>query len=158
MTCTVISTGEELLVKCKNEHETPYTEIKAKLREKIWELYCNGCSSFYVNCEYGVPMWAAEIICAMKLYNNVELHIAMPYEEQSIGWSEEYRDRYYDIHSKADEVHIIGTRCTDDCFNEADRYMIDRSDVLLVCGNSHSGLYGAEYAGEHGVECLYLET
>lgn len=42
MTCTIILTGEELNFVCKNEKEPPYPEIKAKLREKIWELYCRG--------------------------------------------------------------------------------------------------------------------
>ena len=47
MTCTIISTGEELKLVCKNENEPPYPEIKAKLREKIWELYCKGYDRFW---------------------------------------------------------------------------------------------------------------
>lgn len=35
MTCTIVSTGEELNLVCKNEHEPPYPEIKARLHEKI---------------------------------------------------------------------------------------------------------------------------
>ena len=157
MTCAIISTGEERLLKCKNEYEMPYPEIKAKLREKIWELYCSGCNSFFVNCEYGVPLWAAEIICAMKMYNNIELHIVMPYEEQSINWNEEYRERYYNIHSYADEVYMVGTHYYDNCYSDADRYMIDRSDILLVCGKLCDGLYGVRYAKESRVRRLYLE-
>lgn len=157
MTCAIISTGEELLLKCKNEHEAPYPEIKTKLREKIWELYCNGYNSFYVNCEYGVPLWAAEIICAMKMYNNIELHIVMPYEEQSINWNEEYRERYYNVHSDADEVYMVSTHYHDGCYNDTDRYMIDRSDSLLVCGKSFGELYGVRYAEECGVKRFCLE-
>lgn len=80
MICTIVSTGEELNILCKNEKETPYPEIKSKLREKIWELYCRGYNSFFMNCEYGVPLWCAEIVSAMKIYNDIELHIAMPYD------------------------------------------------------------------------------
>lgn len=40
MTCTIISTGEEFNLACKNEKEPPYPKIKEKLFEKIWELYC----------------------------------------------------------------------------------------------------------------------
>lgn len=157
MTCAIISTGEELLVKCKNEHEAPYPEIKAKLREKIWELYCSGYDSFYVNCEYGVPLWAAEIICAMKMYNNIKLHIVMPFEEQSVSWNEEYRDRYYDIHANSEDVHMINTEYYDGCYDDADRYMINMSDALLVCGQSCSNLYGVRYAKECAVERIYFK-
>lgn len=156
MICAIVSTGEELLLKCKNEHESPYPEIKAKLRDKIWELYCKGYNSFYVNCEYGVPLWTAEIICAMKMYNDIRLNIVMPYEEQSADWNEEYRDRYYDVHACADNVYMIGTRYSSDCYDKADRYMIDNSDILLVCGKGESGLYSVKYANERGVECICL--
>lgn len=156
MTCAIVSTSEELLLKCKNEHEPPYPEIKAKLRDKIWELYCKGFNSFYVNCEYGVPLWTAEIICAMKMYNDIRLNIVTPYEEQSADWNEDYRDRYYDAHACADNVCMIGTRYSSDCYDEADRYMIDNSDMLLVCGKRENGLYSVKYANERGVECIYL--
>lgn len=46
MTCTIISTGEKLNLVCKNEKEPPYPEIKEKLFEKIWELYCKGYDRF----------------------------------------------------------------------------------------------------------------
>ena len=81
MTCTIISTGDELNIACKNENELPYPEIKAKLREKIWELYCKGYDSFWINCEYDVQLWCGEIISALAMYNDIELNIAMPYEE-----------------------------------------------------------------------------
>ena len=45
MTCAIISTEEEKDFICKNKFEPPYTEIKTKLREKIWQLYCCGYNS-----------------------------------------------------------------------------------------------------------------
>lgn len=46
MTCTIISTGEELLAENKNENEPPNPMMKGKLRELIWGLYCQGYDSF----------------------------------------------------------------------------------------------------------------
>ena len=57
MICTITSTGEEILQGYKNEYEPPLADIKGKLREIIWSLYCNGYDSFYLNCEYGIPLW-----------------------------------------------------------------------------------------------------
>ncbi len=146
MTCTIVSTGEELNIVCKNELEPPYPEIKAKLRDKIWELYCKGYDTFWVNCEYGVPLWCAEIIIALQMYNDIELNIAMPYEEQSTNWVEEYRERLFAIHAASDRVEIISNRYSEDCYDLADEHMIDDSELLLVVGRNADECYGTRYA------------
>lgn len=124
MTCTIISSGEELNLVCKNEFDPPYPEIKAKLREKIWELYCKGYNTFWVNGEYGVPLWCAEIVIALQIYNDLYLNIAMPYKEQSTNWVEEHRDRFFAIHADSDYVEIISNRYTKNCYGLADEHMI----------------------------------
>ena len=157
MTCTIVSTGEELNLVCKNEHEPPYPEIKARLHEKIWTLYCKGYKRFWVNCEYGVPLWCAEIIIALHLYNDIELNIAMPYEEQSTNWVEEHRERFFAAHAEADHVKIISPHCTEDCYERADEYMIDNSDLLLVVGSKHIGTHCLKYAAVSGVGVEFFE-
>lgn len=156
MTCTIISTKEELNLICKNEFEPPYPEIKSKLREKIWELFCQGYDEFWVNCEYGVPLWCAEIIVALKLYNDIKLYIAMPYEEQSTNWVEEHRERFFNLHAKSDCVEIISGSYVENCYMLADEFMIDESDLLLVVG-SHINCYGAGYAKSQDVKVDRLE-
>ena len=159
MVCTIISTGEELMQNCKNEYEPPLADIKGKLREIIWGLYCNGYDSFYLNCEYGIPLWSAEIICALKKYNDIKLNIAMPYEEQANDWYEDQRERYFSVHSLADDVHMLNTQFYEKCYDEADEYMIDQSDLLLVFGIKNSGdfLHSIKYARKNHVECMYLK-
>ena len=127
MTCAIIAKSlvDTGLI---NEYEPPYSKIKEQLRDTIWELYCSGYTEFYSNCEYGVPLWAAEIIIALKMYNDIKLHIAMPHEEQATRWAEEYRDRFFTVHEKADTVKIISTHYTEDCYEKAERYMSDASD------------------------------
>ena len=150
MTCTIISKGNEI-TQSHNEHEPPYPQIKEKLCKKIWELYQSGYNSFYLNCEYGIPLWSAEIICEMKKYDDIKLHIVIPYENQPLKWIEENRDRYYNIHALSDDVHMICTGYYDGCYNDADEYMIDRSGLLLIYGEADDNLYGAEYARKQGV-------
>lgn len=157
MTCSIISTGEELNLVCKNEFEPPYPEIKAKLREKIWELYCKGYDRFWVNCEYGVPLWCAEIIVALQIYNDIELNIAMPYEEQSTNWVEEHRERFFSLHNASDRVEIISNQYTDDCYDRANECMINNSDLLLVVGKNHIGMHYLKYAADLGVNVEFFE-
>ncbi len=134
MTCAIISTGFENQLPCKNENEKPYPEIKRILRETIWGAYCNGYTDFYVNCEYGIPLWAAEIVCALKLYNTIKLHIIIPCEEQTTNWTEDQRDRYYDVHLKADSVVFADKQWKENCYHEADEMIINESDVVLILG------------------------
>ena len=140
-------------------YEPPLADIKEKLREIIWGLYCNGYDSFYLNCEYGIPLWSAEIICALKKYNDIELNIVMPYEEQANDWYEDQRERYFSVHSLADDVYMLTKQYYDDCYDDTEEYMIDQSDLLLVFGFKNSGdfLHGIKYAREKEVECQYLK-
>lgn len=154
MTCTIISKGNEIQ-QSKNEYEPPYPKIKEQLRRKIWELYSSGYTDFYLNCEYGIPLWAAEIICEMKGDNNIGLHIVMPYENQAVKWVEGNKERFYNVHSLSDDVHMISTHYYDGCYDDADKYMIDRSDLLLVYGEAGGNLYGVRYAMAKGIQINY---
>ena len=156
MTCTIISTGEELNLICKNENEPPYPGIKAKLREKIWNLYCKGYDSFWLNCEYGVPLWCGEIITALAMYNDIELNIAMPYEEQSTNWVEEHRDRFFAVHADSDNVEQISNQYTEDCYELADEHMIDESDLVVIVGSPDQNNSLRKYAESIGVKVEYF--
>lgn len=134
MTITIASTGFEQSIICKNEGEKPYTTIKRAIRETVWAAYLQGASSFYVNCQYGVPLWAAEAVCAMKRYNGIRLHIVVPYEEQCRDWSEEQRDRYYTVHQQADSVIFAEKQYSENCYRAADNIMTDNSDCVIVFG------------------------
>ena len=128
MICCIISRDN----KYKNDNEPECIAVKARLRSMIWELYCSGYDEFWVNCEYGIPLWSAEIVIALKMYNDIKLHIAMPYEEQTTEWAEEYRDRFYTAHEKADTVKIISNHHTEDCYDMADSYMMDMADRTII--------------------------
>lgn len=149
MTCTIISDGQELKTKCRNEHEEPLLTVKRNLRETIWWLYCKGYNEFYVNCENGIPLWAAEIIVALKLYNKISLNIIVPFEEQCRDWSESDRDRYYDIHERADTVEFACTTYDGECYDLADKMMIDESDMVIIFGKAEKAEY---YARKIGIE------
>lgn len=142
----------------KNENEKPYITLKRNLLEIIWTCHCNGITDFYVNCEYGIPLWSAEIICALKKYNNIHLHIAVPYEEQCLNWYENLRDRYYLVHAAADSVKFSSRHYTDTCYQEADEIMADKSDTIIIFGNQFEKPYIAGYAEQTGKHVKYVYT
>lgn len=156
MTCTIISDGSEVLQNCQNEFEPPYAEIKKQLREAVGKLLFEGYDTFYVNCEYGVPLWTAEIICALKLYNNVTLNIVMPYENQVANWCEEHRDRFFKIHANADSVVMADTQYYSDIYEVADEMMINKSDLLAAFGRNSDKTYAAGYARKKKTAIKYF--
>lgn len=158
MTCTIISSGDEFRTSCRNESEKPVIAVKAKVWEAIWSLYCGGYDRFYVNCDYGIPLWAAEWILSLKIGNKIELHIMIPYEEQTTEWLEEMRDRYFAVHAKADSVTMVSTQYDASCYQDTNERMIDESDVLLICGKRGSIPSAEEYAAKSGTAVVYMEV
>ncbi len=156
MTCTIISSKAELQLECKNENEPPYHGIKLELYQTIMQLYQKGYDTFYVNGEYGIPLWAAEIICQLKSFQDITLHIAIPYEKQSTNWIEEFRDRYFQIQSLADSVTFVNTQYFPECYQKADEYMLQNSDLLYLFGTKQDCLETVDTAKKLGIEIVYV--
>lgn len=152
MTCTIISNGHEIDGVCKNEHEEPLITIKHRLREIIWQLYCNGYNEFFVNCNYGIPLWSAEIITALKIYNEITLNIVVPFEEQCRNWDENNRDRYYTVHEKADNIEFACYKFEVDCEEIADKIMLDNSDFIVIFGKHEDKLYAEDYSIKNNIK------
>ncbi len=148
MICSIISDGCELRSKCRNEHEMPILKVKNKLRDTVWQLYNDGYDEFYLNCEYGIPLWTAEIIAGLKLYNNITLNIIVPFEEQCRDWSENERDRYYSVHEKADNIIFACSEYEDGCYDTANEIMIDLSELVVISGNNEAA---ERYAKDNGM-------
>lgn len=147
MTYTIISDGSELL----NSKHSSRAVMKRRLRKYIDIMSRGGNAKFYVNCEDGVPLWAAEIICGLKKSRTIELHIVMPYEEQAADWSAQQRRRYFSVHEMADSVSMASTRYHEDCYNKADEMMLNKSDVLAVFSAHHPyDLHAVKYAEKRG--------
>lgn len=156
MTCTIISDEKKFDIFRKNESIPLCNKIKTMLLSEIWQLYCRGYDRFWLNCEWNIPMWCAEIITAMKMYNDIRLYIAMPYEEQASGWDEKHRELFFDVHADADKVIMISDYYTKDCFHLADMHMINNSDRVLIIGNDRAELFGSKYAVEHDIPVEYM--
>lgn len=150
MTCTILSLIEVPLG--INEHEPPYTNMKAEIILLVSGLYAQGYSRFYVNYEYGVSLWTAELLAALKRSVGMELYIMTPYEEQAKDWPEEYRERWFRVHERADSVTMVCTQHEPDCYARADRRMIEASDLLVICGKEDAAPEAVQYAQAQGVE------
>ncbi|MGN0695711.1 MAG: SLOG family protein [Oscillospiraceae bacterium] len=160
MKCTIVSTGFEKDLLEKNEHESPLPELKFLLLNEIWTLHQKGVTDFYVNCEWGIPLWAAEVICALKMYNKIALHVVLPYEKQAEKWLEYRRDRYFKVNDMADSVDVISPYKYSGCYNDADKFMAEHCcGVLVVSSGSYisaepSGIGSVRQVMENGADIV----
>lgn len=119
MNCAIISDKFEIA----NIEET-----KEKLRKIILDEYNKGSTDFYTNCECGIPLWTAEIICGLKKQYEIRLHIVVPYEEQAADWTEEQRDIYYYVHEHSDSVIFSRIHFQSDCYEIAEKAITEKCE------------------------------
>ncbi len=149
MICAIISDKSELCSVCKNEYENPFALIKDNLTELIWEYHRKGATEFYINCEYGIPLWAGETICSMKKHLDITLSIILPCEEQCRNWSEEQRDRYYAVNRQCDYASMVRCAEAEEGCELAEKMMIDSADTVIIYAKSPESTHAYRYALEN---------
>lgn len=117
-----------------NEVDERCIALKKLLREQIIQLIENeGVAHFISGMAIGVDMYAAEIVLGLKAsYPGITLECAIPCETQAIKWTEEQRDRYFDIVSKCDKETLIQKHYTADCMHKRNQYMVDKADYIIA--------------------------
>jgi uncharacterized phage-like protein YoqJ len=119
--------------------------LKLALLDKVAELNAVGVTEFITNCEYGVSLFAAEAVLALRESLGLKLILCMTHENQADRYSREVRERFFDLHSAADEVVILNRQWHENCECEADMYMVEQSDILLTdCEISFIARYAAK--------------
>ena len=83
-------------------------DMKMELAQQIMVLRQQGVTHFSVACDYGVGLYAAEIINALRNDDpELMLFCITPYEEQATKWTPELRERYFDMLIKGTHTHLV---------------------------------------------------
>ena len=87
--------------------------MKMGLAQQIMVLRQQGVTHFSVACDYGVGLYAAELINVLR-DNDPELMLfcVTPYEEQATKWTPELRERYFDMLIKCTHMTAVIRVCT----------------------------------------------
>lgn len=112
------------------------TKIKQALSQQIYMLASTGASHFLTGMEQGAEQWAAELVLEMKKTKpNLELGCVLSCREQAANWDENARKRYRAILSQADYTHIMADATAANCIKKRNRFLVERSDFVLVVYN-----------------------
>ncbi|PWM72814.1 MAG: DUF1273 domain-containing protein [Bacillota bacterium] len=111
-----------------------------ELTDQILSLISEGFNYFICGGAIGADMDFAEIVLCCKSVFDIQLEIAVPCPNQDDYWQERDKIRYQNILKKADVVKMISPVYSHFCMQKRNRYMADKSDVLLSASNSlHAG-------------------
>lgn len=135
--------------------------MKAALKEQIVRAIEIGYKTFLCGMAIGFDMICAETVLSLKEQNpEIKLIGALPCRTQGDRWSAKNRKRYEELLSRLD-----GVRCIYDdyhgieCMHERNRYMVDKSSLIIALYNGASGGTKStiDYARKQGLEIVIIE-
>lgn len=137
-----------------NENDARCAALKKALREQIIHLIeKENVTHFISGMAIGIDMYAAEIVLDLKKsYPGITLESAIPCENQAEKWTEEQRDRYFDIAAKCDKETLIQHHYTADCMHKRNHYMVDQADFIIAVWDGRPSGTGktVQYAQRQG--------
>ena len=118
--------------KDKKRHKEYLKALEEKIKLVITDY---GITNFISGMALGVDLDFAEIVLKLKKKYPIKLECAVPCPNQTIKWNGEDKLRYDEIIKKADEVNLISEKYTPECMLKRNRYMADKSDVVIAVFN-----------------------
>ena len=141
----------------ENDEETIIDRVKKAVFDAVDDGYtdflCGGCIG-------GDFIFADAIIMARAVFTDRELrlHMCLPCRNQAEKWDRCDRDRYSGYLQVADSIVCLNDKYSSGCMQQRNRYMVDRSSLLIAAYNgSHGGTeYTYRYAKRAGLRTVNI--
>lgn len=159
ITCCFTGHRPEKLPWGDDESSPDCAALKERLARTLEGLYRRGFRHFIGGMAQGCDLYFAEAALALREANpDVVVEAAIPCPTQSKSWGEADRTRYQSILDRCDLETMVQQHYTQGCMLRRDRYMVDRSALLLAVYNGSGGgtRYTINYALDNGLEVIRL--
>lgn len=132
--------------------------IKDNLMYELEHLLDSGVDKFYCGMAEGFDLAAAEGLLHFAGKYRFSLVAAIPFPRQSASYFDDQKERYNEILKSCTEKVVLYDNYVNGCLLARDRYMVDRSDVVLCFLRRDSGgtFYTVSYAKRLQKEVLYV--
>ena len=143
-----------------NEDDPRCLALKLELDARLDALYSLGYRRFCCGMAVGCDMYFAEAVLKLRAaHADVRLEAAIPFGDQPGRWPLPQRQRYNRLLDQADEITVLQYGYTPDCMLRRNRYMVDRSSLLLACYDGRPGgtMSTILYAERSGVRVILIE-
>lgn len=115
-----------------DEEDDRCQKLKIELAQQIMVLCQEGVSQFFVACDCGVGLYAAEIVNGLRTTDrDLMLLCYTPHEEQATKWAPYLRERYFDVLEKCTYISAVCEVGAPDAQLHAYKKIIDLADVVL---------------------------
>ena len=134
--------------------------LKGRIAQAVERAYEAGFRHFICGMAIGCDTFFAEAIIALReRYGDVTLEAAVPCGSQPDKWTKAQRLRYNELLDRCDTVTVLQYGYTDDCMMQRNRYMVDRSSLLLACFDGRPGgtMSTIVYAERQGLKTVIIE-
>lgn len=142
-----------------DESQPACLALKERIREALESLYRRGFRHFITGMAKGCDLYFAEAVLDLReRHADVTLEAAIPCKTQSDSWNRAERERYHSILGCCNMETLVQHRYTRDCMLRRNRYMVERSGVVLAAYDDMSGgtMYTLNYARDQGLETIIL--
>lgn len=129
------------------------------LKRVIVDLIKQGTQDFYFGMARGFDLIALQIAVQLKnIYPNIRLHACMGYEDQLDHFNAHTRQEYLALLPYCEDTTSITTYYDKTCMLRRDRYMVDRSQVVICYLRKKSGgtYYTVQYAKSKSIPVIEL--
>ena len=132
-TCAIIGCSPMCFPWGFDEEDEGCAALKLILINQISKLRGEGCTRFAISMDWGVGLYAAEILHGLKESDGaLETICYVPYEEQATKWTPELRDRYFNALAACTEVVNVAYEKTVGCKFKAYLEAINEADTVIV--------------------------
>ena len=120
-----------------------YIKLKETLKIEIEHLIVEEKVNWFITgMALGIDQICAELVLELKkIYPQIGLECAIPYEEQASSWTPQQREQYFRIIKNCDKESLLQTQYSCDCMKKRNQYMVDNSTFVLAVwdGSFRSG-------------------
>lgn len=138
------------------EYLTYLQELENKIKTAIVDY---GITCLISGMALGVDLDFADIVLKYRKKYSLTLECAVPCPNQTLKWDKKDIARYHHILKKADKVTLVSERYTRECMLKRNRYMVDKSDLVIAVFNGiekGGTWYTIQYAERRSVPILIL--
>ena len=142
-----------------DERDPRCLALKRSMARELEGLYRRGVGHFISGMALGCDLYFAEAVLDLRERYPVTLECALPFPGQAERWTEDCRRRWRAIVDSCDVETVVQDHYDKGCMLRRDRYMVDRSAVVLAVFDDSPGgtKYTLDYAARRQREVLLLD-
>ena len=132
-------------------------KLKHRIADAVEAAYAEGYRHFLCGMALGCDLYFCEAVLALRArHPDITVEAAIPCPTQADAWTKDQQARYRRLLEACDLETLVSAKYTSSCMQRRDRYMVDRSSLLIAAFDGTPGgtQYTMQYAMEKGLAIL----